>query len=374
LSLRTMAELSDGSVVAVATSEGRDRLVVLAGASASASLSANEQSLDQPCAEISAVCAHGSGVAFIGTTPDTASSVWLMPQAGEPVQSVRPPQATVLAPQDVSVGEGFSLVGRSGRPVYGVFFPPRLASTSGPDDALPPLVVQCHGGPTSRARPGFDLTVQYFTSRGFAVASIDYAGSIGYGRDYRCSLWGQWGQADSEDCEDAAAYLGERGLVDRRRMVIRGGSAGGLTALNALIASAGQRGRDDADAAPTFRAATSWYGVTDLLSLAATTHDFEAHYMDRLVGPLPSARPLYDQRSPVNRGQEMQGSVLLLQGLDDPVVPPSQAEHLQQALRAAGRRCEARYFPGESHGFRRQETLVACLEDELAFYLEELQL
>jgi dipeptidyl aminopeptidase/acylaminoacyl peptidase len=370
LGLRTMAELGDGTIVAVATSRGRDRLVVLGGE--------EERPLEQPCVEISSVCAHGNGVAFIGTTPDAPSTVWLMPHMGAPAHAVRRPQSPALAPDDVSIGEGFSLVGRSGRPVYGVYFAPHLSSTTGPEAALPPLVVQCHSGPTSRARPGFDMTVQYFTSRGFAVAAVNYAGSTGYGRDYRCSLWGQWGQADSEDCEDAALFLAERGVVDRHRLVIRGNSAGGLTALNALVTDSGD-GDDhdsdhDSDVTPTFRAAATWYGVTDLVGLAASTHDFEAHYLDRLVGPLPEARSRYDERSPVNRGQAMHGSVLLLQGMDDPVVPPAQAEHLQQALRAAGRRCEARFFPGEGHGFRQQVTLVACLEAELAFFQEELQL
>jgi dipeptidyl aminopeptidase/acylaminoacyl peptidase len=135
-----------------------------------------------------------------------------------------------------------------------------------------------------------------------------------------------------------------------------------LTALNAL-----------ADG-PTFRAAASWYGVTDLMALAASTHDFEAHYMDRLVGPLPESQARYEQRSPVHRAAEIDGSVLLLQGLDDPVVPPAQAEGLRDALLAAGRHCRARFFAGESHGFRRAETLIACLEEELAFYQDELAL
>jgi dipeptidyl aminopeptidase/acylaminoacyl peptidase len=150
--------------------------------------------------------------------------------------------------------------------------------------------------------------------------------------------------------------------VDAARTVIRGGSAGGFTALNALAAG-------DAFAAAVIR-----YGVTDLLGLAASTHDFEAHYLDRLVGPLPASRARYEARSPVHRAAEIRGSVLLLQGTDDPVVPPAQAERLRDAMVAAGRRCVVRFFEGEAHGFRRAETLVACLEEELAFYRDELKL
>jgi dipeptidyl aminopeptidase/acylaminoacyl peptidase len=209
---------------------------------------------------------------------------------------------------------------------------------------------------------GFDVVVQYFTSRGFAMAAVDYAGSTGYGRAYRCSLWGQWGVADSEDCVDAARHLASLARVDATRMAVRGSSSGGLTALNALAAGAG------------FGAAVSWYGVSDLLGLARSTHDFEAHYMDRLIGPLPDYRETYEARSPTRRAAAIKGSVPLLQGLDDLVVPPAQTDGLRAALLAQGRRCEVRRFEGEAHGFRRAETLEAALDAELAFYLSELGL
>ena len=194
------------------------------------------------------------------------------------------------------------------------------------------------------------------------MACVDYAGSTGYGRAYRCALWGAWGVADAEDCLDAARHLAARGDADHGRMAVRGSSAGGMTALNALAAGEG------------FAACVAWYGVTDLMALAATTHDFEAHYTDRLIGPLPVARPLYEARSPVHRAGAMRGAVLLLQGTEDPIVPPAQAEGMRDALRAAGVPCELRFFEGEAHGFRRADTLTACLEAELAFYLEQLRL
>jgi dipeptidyl aminopeptidase/acylaminoacyl peptidase len=143
-------------------------------------------------------------------------------------------------------------------------------------------------------------------------------------------------------------------------MAIRGGSAGGLTALGALVRS------------DVFAAAVSWYGVTDLISLAATTHDFESRYMDRLIGPLPETASVYEERSPLNRVGEIAGAVLLLQGEDDPVVPADQTRRMAEALTARGIRCEARYFEGESHGFRRADTLIACFEAELAFYADVL--
>jgi dipeptidyl aminopeptidase/acylaminoacyl peptidase len=267
-----------------------------------------------------------------------------------------------LEPADVARAEPFSLTGRSGRPVYGSLYRPRLGSRHDEEAAPPPLVVWCHGGPTAACSAGLDLTVQFFTTRGFAVACVDYTGSSGYGRAYRCALWGQWGVADAEDCLDAALHLAATGRADAGRMAVRGSSAGGMTALNALASGDG------------FAACTSLYGVTDLLALAATTHDFEAHYTDRLIGPLPEAGASYVERSPVSRAGDMAGSVLLLQGTEDAVVPPAQAERMRDALRDAGAGCELRLFEGEGHGFRRAETLTASLEAELAFYLEHLRL
>jgi dienelactone hydrolase len=375
----TMAELDDGTVVARLTASGRDSLVRLTGPGQTALV-------EQPCVSISALCAHAGGLAFIGSTPEAPPNVWVWTPSEGP-RPVRPAAATALAPEDVARGEPFTLTGRSGRPVHGTLYRPpahgaadvtadvtadvaagsNVGSDAGsragsPVGSRPPLVVWCHGGPTSACQPGLDLILQFFTSRGFAVACVDYAGSTGYGRAYRCALWGEWGVADAADCLDAALHLATRGDVDPERMAVRGGSAGGLTALNALAAGEG------------FRACVSWYGVTDLLGLVATTHDFESHYTDRLIGPLPAARSLYEERSPVHRASAMRGSVLLLQGTEDAVVPPAQAESMRAALDAFGTSCSLRFFEGEGHGFRRAETLTACLEAELAFYLDELRL
>jgi dipeptidyl aminopeptidase/acylaminoacyl peptidase len=360
LSQTTMVELPGVGMVARRTSHGFDSIVLIPRDRSAAVV------LEQPCVSISTLCRHGDGIAYIGGAVDGPIDVWVLPSPvlHATAARVRPrPDATPAPdPDNISVGEPFTLTGRSGRPVYGVFYPPALGGTQGPAGANPPLVVWCHGGPTSSAGAGFDITQQYFTSRGFAVARVDYAGSSGYGRDYRCSLWGQWGVADSEDCVDAARHLAAVGRVDGARMAIRGGSSGGLTALNALASG------------EAFAAAVALYGVTDLVGLALSTHDFEATYVDRLIGPLPEARATYEERSPVQRAAAMSGSVLLLQGSHDPVVPPAQAERLRDALGAAGRHCEVHFFEGESHGFRRAETLVTCLETELAFYLAELDL
>ncbi len=357
----TLVDLPDGTVAARMSESGRDALVLLGPDPTAGAPTAAPRVLEQPCVSIAALCEHRGGLALLGTTPDTPSTVWLW-RAESRAAPVRPPATTALGPGDVAAGEPFTLMGRTGRPVHGTLYRPVLAGTEGPPGDVPPLVVWCHGGPTSACQAGLDLSIQFFTTRGFAVACVDYAGSSGYGRAYRNALWGLWGVADSEDCLDAARHLAARGDADAGRLAIRGGSAGGMTALNALAAGEG------------FGACVSWYGVTDLLSLVATTHDFEAHYTDRLIGPLPGAEALYEERSPSHRAQAMEGSVLLLQGTEDAVVPPAQAERMREALDAAGTTCDLRFFEGEGHGFRQADTLTACLEAELAFYLAELRL
>ena len=386
----TMVELADGSfvdgsIVARMTTQGRDELVVLArpgqagGAGHGGRPGDALRVVPQPCVAISGVCAHKYGIAYIGASPDEPASVWRLgpfaPRRDAPVLmlevtvQVRPRAPSPLTRHQVSVGQQFDFKGRTGRRVHGLVYPPTLGGIVGPPDTRPPLVVACHSGPTGSVGAGFDVVVQYFTTRGFALAAVDYAGSTGYGRDYRCSLWGQWGVLDTQDSVDAARFLAAAGWVDGTRMAVRGSSSGGLTALNALA-----DGATSADDGQTFAAAASWYGVSDLGALAASTHDFEAHYLDRLVGPLPAAKETYEARSPVGRAGDISGAVLLLQGLDDRVVPPAQTQRLHSALLAHGRHCTVRYFEGEGHGFRRAETLEACLKEELAFYLRELHL
>jgi dipeptidyl aminopeptidase/acylaminoacyl peptidase len=357
LSQCTMAEMPGGALVARLTSDGRDRLVLL-----SSDGHRNPVVLEQPCVAISAVCAHGEDVAYIGSTEDAPAAVWLRGLVpGAPARRVRAvaPRVTVQAAGGAAP---FHVQGRSGRTIHGMFYPPVLDHLTGPPGQRPPLIVFCHSGPTTASSPGFDGTRRFFTTRGFAVACVDYAGSTGYGRRYRCALWGKWGVADAEDCLDAAQALAAQGAVDPARMAVRGSSAGGFTALNALAAGEG------------FTTCVAWFPVTDLVSLAESTHDFEAHYNDRLIGPLPASAALYEERSPLAKVSVMLGAVLLLQGSNDPVVPLAQSERLHQALVAAGQTAELVVFEGEGHGFRRAETLRAALEAELAFYRGHLGL
>jgi dienelactone hydrolase len=239
---------------------------------------------------------------------------------------------------------------------YGLYYGPTNPEVRGPEGTLPPLVVLGHGGPTASARSQLDLGVQYWTSRGFAVVDVNYRGSTGYGRRYRESLNGQWGVLDIEDCRAAARALAEIGLVDADRTVIRGRSAGGYTTLRALTTG------DD------FAAGASLYGIADLEALTRDTHKFESRYNDRLVGPYPEARSVYAERSPIHHVDRLRTPLIILQGLDDAIVPPSQAEMMVAALRENNVPHAYLTFAGEEHGFRQAATIRRALEAELYFY------
>jgi dipeptidyl aminopeptidase/acylaminoacyl peptidase len=256
--------------------------------------------------------------------------------------------------------------GRSGGVVHAIVYPPANPGASGPDGERPPYVVHVHGGPTSHSVPVISMEKAFFTSRGIGIIDVNYGGSTGYGRAYRNRLRGEWGIVDVADAYTAALGLAESGEADRARLGIRGGSAGGWTALAAVTSGPALTGTNEA----VFAAATSYYGVSDLRPFATDTHDFESRYLDGLIGPLPEADSLYTERAPVGHVTELTCPVLLLQGLDDPIVPPSQSKAIAVDLTAHGIRHAYIEFEGESHGFRKAESVIASLEAELAFYGE----
>ncbi len=241
---------------------------------------------------------------------------------------------------------------------HGFYYPPVSAQYEGLADELPPLIVMIHGGPTSSTQNDLSLKVQFWTNRGFAVFDVNYRGSTGFGRKYRDALKSQWGVVDVEDCDYGVRYLVQQNLADAKRVAIRGGSAGGFTTLAALAFT------------DTFKAGASLYGVTDLTALATDTHKFESRYLDSLIGAYPQEKELYESRSPVNNADSINCPVIFLQGLDDKVVPPSQAEMMIDVLLQKGLKVAYLPFEGEAHGFRQSQNIVKAFAAELWFYGE----
>ncbi len=251
-----------------------------------------------------------------------------------------------IQPADLPSPYEISWTASDGETVYGIYSPPTSSHYEG--RGLPPVIIHVHGGPTSSVTIGHNLEAAFFTSRGYGYLEVNYRGSTGYGRAYRQALNGNWGWLDVIDAAEGAQALIDQGLADPGRIVIKGGSAGGYTVLNALIRYPGR-----------FKAGICSYGVSNLFTLAMDTHKFEARYTDSLVGALPEAAEKYRQWSPVFHAEKIQDPVVIFQGEEDKVVPPSQSEEIVAALKASGVPHEYHLYPGEGHGFRKSETLEA---------------
>ncbi|HEU0103837.1 MAG TPA: prolyl oligopeptidase family serine peptidase [Mycobacteriales bacterium] len=302
-----------------------------------------------------ALATDGRRLVAVAGSPTTAPAVVVVDPAGAH-EVVHVGAAVPVGPEWLPVPTRESFPSAGGRVVHALVYPPTSPRACVPAGELPPYVVFVHGGPTSRAQAGLSLGKAYFTSRGIGVVDVDYGGSTGYGRAYRDALRGQWGVVDVEDCVAAARGLADAGRADGDRLVIRGGSAGGWTVLSALT-------RTDA-----FAAGASYYGVAELVRFAQDTHDFESRYLDALIGPLPEALELYTERAPLSHVDGLSCPVLLLQGDEDRVVPPSQSELFRDALVRKHIPHAYMLFEGEQHGFRKAETTIAALEAELSFY------
>lgn len=255
-----------------------------------------------------------------------------------------------------SKAQSIEFSNRHEQTVFAHYYPPNNPDYPSNTDIPPPLIVICHGGPTGQSNIALDAKKQFWTSRGFALMDVNYSGSTGYGRDYRQRLDDNWGKLDVEDCSDAALHAVSQGLANKDQLIIRGSSAGGYTVLAALTFE------------QVFSAGASYYGISELSSLASDTHKFESHYLDRLIGPYPENSDLYQQRSPINYTGQLNCPVIFFQGIEDRVVPKQQAEKMFDALNRKGLPVAAQYFEGEQHGFRKADTIKQSLENELGFY------
>jgi dipeptidyl aminopeptidase/acylaminoacyl peptidase len=339
--------LPDGSVVA-AHPEGLDTILTTIPA-AGARRDHRLEGL-----HLTEIAFDGDRLVGIVTFPDRPAEIRSLTDP----EVLRPGSGVTLPAQWVSVPTKITFPTVGGADAHAWVHLPSNPDVQPEPGTVPPLLVGVHGGPTWRASAEYSLDVQFWTSRGFAVADVDYRGSTGYGRAFRQLLNGQWGVVDVEDAAAAARHLAGEGLVDPRRMAIRGGSAGGLTTLLATML-------DDA-----FAAGVSYFGVVDMAALIAHTHKFESRYLDTIVGPMPEAARALRDRSPITHIDRAHTPTLVMQGLEDAVVPPAQAEAIVAALSERGVPHAYLPFAGEQHGFRMAATQIRALEAELSFYAE----
>jgi dipeptidyl aminopeptidase/acylaminoacyl peptidase len=346
---------ADGTIVAFASGPGGARLLALDAAGESW---AAPREMDVEADGLAYLRAGEGIVTAIAGSPIRPTALVRIDLASGAGERLRETGQLGVDPAYLSRPQFIEFPTSGSRTAYGWYYPPTNPDAAAPDGAQPPLVVMSHGGPTSKARTSLSLERQAFTSRGFAVVDVDYGGSSGYGRAFRDQLRGTWGQVDVDDCTEAALWLAQQGLADRARLAIRGGSAGGYTTLAALCFK------------DVFAAGTSSYGLGDLEVFASITHKFESRYMDILIGPYPQETARYRERSPNNHAGRVSCPVLVMQGADDRIVPPSQAEGIVAALAKNGLPHAYILFEGEGHGFRQAANQQRALEAELSFYAQ----
>jgi dipeptidyl aminopeptidase/acylaminoacyl peptidase len=342
--------LGRGRAVVVFSERGFDRLAVLDLKAGTA------RELDLPFVGFSHLTKiDGQHIAAIAAASKAPLSIVSIDIATHKATTLRTAGKSPLAPEAISVAVPIDFPS-SERGAHAFYYPPANPGYRGTTGTLPPLIALVHGGPTAQTSPALRSGVQFWTSRGIAVVDVNYGGSSGYGRAYRQELNGQWGVVDAEDVIAAVRFLIATKRADPARTAISGGSAGGYTVLVALSTS------------DVFRAGADFFGVSDMTALARDTHKFESRYLDSLIGPLPQAQAIYDSRSPLNHLDGFKVPVIVLQGADDPIVPPNQSERIVAALRARHVPVAYVLYPGESHGFRKPETIIHSLQAELSFF------
>ncbi|EKT4485727.1 S9 family peptidase [Shewanella algae] len=305
-------------------------------------------------ADIRQVVQGADGVYFVGSRPTPERGIYKV--SGRGTELVYAPKICGLDPRYISRAVNVEFTTKGGDKAHGYFYPPVNGDYQPLPDTRPPLLMMLHGGPTASANRAYDSAIQYWTSRGFAVFELNYRGSTGFGRQYRQSLYGNWGKADVEDAVWAAGFLVDQGWVNAEKLAIRGGSAGGLSVLSALAFH------------DKFKAGVSYFGISDIEVLGKETHKFESRYLDQLIGPYPEMKAVYRERSPLYHLQGFNEPLLLLQGLEDKVVPPSQSQHIYKALKDKGVPTAFIGIEGEGHGFRQPHNKILALESELVFY------
>jgi dipeptidyl aminopeptidase/acylaminoacyl peptidase len=343
--------LSEGRVACIVNENGFEHVVLIDPRSL------QPRRLPLPYSAFGSIASDGAHTLFFAAaSASRAAEVATLDLRTDELRVMKRSLDLIIEDGYISKPEPIEFPTANGQTAFALFYPPQNKDLTAPAGQRPPLIVISHGGPTSATTAALRLSTQYWTSRGFAIVDVNYGGSTGYGRAYRERLKGNWGVVDVEDCINAARYLENRGDVDGRRMAIRGGSAGGYTTLCALVFH------------NVFAAGASYYGVADLETLVHDTHKFESRYEESLVGAYPETATLYRQRSPVHFADRLSCPVILLQGLEDKVVPPSQAEVMIAALRANRLPFAYLAFPTEGHGFREAANIRRSIEAELFFY------
>ena len=348
--MRSYGIAGDSSIVLRDSQDGRGRFRVIG--------LDGVQTAETPVTHTSMadVTVKNGEVIYVGASPLSAAEVVRVNLESGVASTLKKSSDIELDSAYLSIPEAITFPSTEGGEAHAFYYAPVNPEFESEGGEKPPLLVISHGGPTSATSAALSLSIQFWTSRGFAVVDVNYRGSTGHGRKYRDALKGMWGVYDTDDCIAAADYIVNRGLADGDRLAIKGGSAGGYTTINALTFY------------DRFAVGATYYGIADLSVFIGDTHKYESRYLDSLIGPYPEAKQLYYDRSAINFTDQLSCPMIILQGLEDKIVPPSQAEIMAGALREKGIPFSLMMFEGEQHGFRQSKNIIRSQEAELYFY------
>jgi dipeptidyl aminopeptidase/acylaminoacyl peptidase len=350
--MRTFTEAPDGTVVGIRQRAGFATLVAVSPDGAVRDITSPES--DYSLFQSPTVAPEGNRVAVVASGGRQPSRVVVFDLKDGAESVRRRADGESVRKSALSQPEPFSWTSFDGETAQGIYWPPASENFEG--TGAPPLIVLPHGGPTSQVFGAWHPQAQFFATRGYAVLCPNYRGSTGYGREYMLKLRENWGIYDVQDSRTGAEALAARGLADPSRLVIMGGSAGGYTVLQSLVEMPG-----------FYKAAICMFGVANMFTLAADTHKFEARYLDSMLGPLPEAAAVYRDRSPIFHIDKIKDPVAVFQGEIDRVVPREQSDTIVASLKARGVPHEYHLYPGEGHGWRKQETIDAFYKSVEAF-------
>lgn len=356
LGLSTYAFGSDGEILCTFAEEGEWKLARIRDS--------RLEIVESQFTEVNHIQSSGAIAVFLAGSPTEGHAVFQYNFPAGKIQKIyESPEENSAGPKiPPSLPNSLTFPTSNNSGAYGFFYTPLNPEYRGPEGDLPPLIVMVHGGPTHASSNVLRGNIQFFTSRGFAVFDVNYGGSSAYGREFRRRLNGQWGVVEVEDAVNGAKYLGKEGRIDEKRVVIRGGSAGGWATLAALAFT------------DFFRAGACYYGISDLERWELDCHKFESQYLHSLIGSYPQERELFSARSPTRHAKEFRAPLIIFQGLEDKVVPPSQSELMVAALKKEGKSVEYFPFAGEQHDFRQAAHIEEALTRELELYRKVLKI
>ncbi|MBM3193057.1 MAG: S9 family peptidase [Chlamydiae bacterium] len=311
---------------------------------------------------ISDISTWKENIVIIAKSPTKLQHIIQVDPISEKISILKAPKELEIDSSYFSTPEIIEFPSLNDKTAFAFFYPPKNPKVRAKNSEKPPLIVFTHGGPTSNVNSSLKLAIQFWTSRGFAVCDVNYSGSSGFGREYRDRLKGNWGVVDVFDVCSAAKFLVNKGAVDKDKLIIEGGSAGGYTTLAALTFT------------DVFKVGGSYFGVSDLELLTQDGHKYEARYLDSLIGPYPAKKSLYQERSPLFHADKLSCPVLFLQGGMDKIVPKNQAEKMYEALLKKKIPTAYILFEEEAHGFRSSQNIITAFESELYFYRKILKI